>query len=287
MLDAPLFEIYGCTESGQLATRRSTKTQHWTTFEGAIVKQINGQSYAYGTYIEGDVLLSDNLELHSSTEFTLQGRHADMVNIAGKRSSLGYLNQQLLSIEGVVDGVFVYPQVDLPDAVQRLSVCVVAPALDKTALIQALRVRVDAVFLPRQIYFVAQLPRNTTGKLVASTLASFLRTLEASKLGIVRPNTNGEIKVRIPKHHPSFAGHFPGAPILPGVVSLDWVLTAVFKALGRFDSPKRISAVKFLAPFLPDEELTVRYKISQDKVNIEVFNGDLKAASISAIIEIL
>ena len=41
--------------------------------------------------------------------FLLHGRHADLVNIAGKRSSLAYLNHQLCAIEGVQEGAFFLP----------------------------------------------------------------------------------------------------------------------------------------------------------------------------------
>jgi len=49
---------------------------------------------------------------------------------------------------------------------------VVAPALDAARLLEALRERIDAVFLPRPLLFVARLPRNDTGKLPLAALQS-------------------------------------------------------------------------------------------------------------------
>jgi hypothetical protein len=46
------------------------------------------------------------------TEFLLHGRTADLVNVAGKRSSFGYLNAQLNAIPGVVDGAFFLREAD-------------------------------------------------------------------------------------------------------------------------------------------------------------------------------
>jgi acyl-coenzyme A synthetase/AMP-(fatty) acid ligase len=97
-----------------------------------------------------------------------------MINIAGKRSSLAYLNHQLLAIPGVVDGVFYLPE-DAEDArsatgAARLGALVVAPGITPEAIRAALRERIDAVFLPRPLHLVASLPRNSTGKLTRATL---------------------------------------------------------------------------------------------------------------------
>ena len=95
--------------------------------------------------------------------------HADLVNVAGKRSSLAYLNHHLNSIAGVEDGVFFMPG-ETEAGVTRLTAFVVAPGLSRQGLVEALRVRIDPVYLPRPLYFVESLPRNATGKLARETL---------------------------------------------------------------------------------------------------------------------
>ena len=102
-----------------------------------------------------------------------------MVNIAGKRTSLAYLNQQLCAIAGVQDGAFFMPDDEAVDGVTRLTAFVVAPALGRQALMQDLRQRVDAIFLPRPLVWVDQLPRNSTGKLPRSAL----QALYAERVG--------------------------------------------------------------------------------------------------------
>jgi acyl-coenzyme A synthetase/AMP-(fatty) acid ligase len=106
----------------------------------------------------------------------LHGRTADMVNIAGKRSSLGYLNHQLNAIPGVLDGAF-FVRDDAHASlagVARLAALVVAPTLDVPAILQQLRERIDPVFLPRPLLRVEALPRNETGKLPQHTLRSLV-----------------------------------------------------------------------------------------------------------------
>ena len=60
----------------------------------------------------------------------------------------------------------------------------------------------------------------------------------------------------IPADHPSLPGHFPGRPIVPGVVLLDRVVEAIEAGYGPLP-PLRLPQVKFLKPLLPDELATV------------------------------
>lgn len=179
-LKAPLYEIYGCTEAGQVATRRSTAGPRWQALPGLELHQDQLGTWVRGGHVEGEVLLGDVIELADTTHFELRGRNADMINIAGKRTSLAHLNFQLGSIEGVRDGVFVLPEHDNkgeaeknPEVV-RLAALVVAPGLTPKQITAALRRRVDAVFLPRPLYMVDALPRNSTGKLTAAALRELL-----------------------------------------------------------------------------------------------------------------
>jgi acyl-coenzyme A synthetase/AMP-(fatty) acid ligase len=151
---APLHEIYGCTEAGQIATRRTVETDEWRALPGVALR-----ADSKGTWVKGG---------HVETE-VLHGRTADLVNIAGKRTSLAHLNFQLNSIEGVLDGVFVSPEGE-SRAVARLTAFVVAPGHSSGTLMNALRQRIDAAFLPRPLYIVDALPRSATGKLPRQAL---------------------------------------------------------------------------------------------------------------------
>ncbi len=56
--------------------------------------------------------------------------------------------------------------------------------------------------------------------------------------------------------HPALPGHFPGRPIVPGVVLLDEALAAIDRVFG-LTSPLRLLRVKFMAPIGPGQEVTV------------------------------
>lgn len=169
-LQAPLFEIYGSTETGMIATRRTTQSTEWSLFPGVALSVSQGRTWASGGHVEPPMPMADELELLSSERFLLHGRSADLINIAGKRSSLDYLNHQLNAIPGVIDGAFFMPAE--PDAVSvtRLMAFVVAPGMTASTLLAALRERIDAVFIPRPLVLLAALPRNSTGKLSRDTL---------------------------------------------------------------------------------------------------------------------
>jgi len=161
---APLVEIYGCSEAGQLATRRTAETDEWRCLEAVALRQDSGGTIASGAAVEGEVMLSDVIELTGSDRFLLHGRTADLVNIAGKRTSLAHLNHHLNSIAGVADGAFIMPE-ETGTGVTRLMAVVAAPGLSAEAVLAALLQRIDPAFLPRPLLLVDRLPRNPLGKL--------------------------------------------------------------------------------------------------------------------------
>lgn len=171
---AQLLEIYGSTESGQLATRRTARDEEWSLWPGVCLTVEEGRAWARGGHLEQPTPMCDELQPIDAQRFLLGGRLADLVNIAGKRSSLSYLTHQLNSIEGVEDGVFFFPEEPHPSeaGVARVAAAVVAPTLDAVRLTEALRQRIDPVFMPRPLLIVERLPRNSTGKLPREALRS-------------------------------------------------------------------------------------------------------------------
>jgi len=172
----PLYEIYGCTESGGIASRRTTATSEWRAMTGVTLRTDDKGTWVKGGHVALEVPLPDVIALCGAGRFLLHGRTADLVNIAGKRTSLAHLNYHLNSIEGVRDGVFVVPE-QQGEAVTRLAAYVVAPGLSSEALLSALRERIDSAFLPRPLHFVDALPRNETGKLPRQSLNQIAASL--------------------------------------------------------------------------------------------------------------
>jgi acyl-coenzyme A synthetase/AMP-(fatty) acid ligase len=178
-----LLEIYGSTETGQIAMRRTSESAVWRLWPGVRLQIVDEQVFAHGGHVEQVTRMQDVIEITGAEEFLLHGRTADMVNVAGKRSSFGYLNAQLNAIPGVTDGVFFLRDgATGSTGVARLGAVVVAPTLSVAALTEQLRQRIDPVFLPRPLIMVERLPRNATGKLPQHELQDLAnRHLQASE----------------------------------------------------------------------------------------------------------
>lgn len=171
---ARLIEVYGSTETGQIATRRTVETREWQLWPKVRIFIKDGSAWTQGGHVEQQTPMGDVLEIMDTERFILHGRTEDLVNIAGKRGSLGYLNHHLNAIPGVLDGTF-FVREDEPGSasgVTRLAAFVVAPGLDAATLLERLRERIDPVFLPRPLLFVERLPRSAAGKLPRAALLS-------------------------------------------------------------------------------------------------------------------
>ena len=171
---APVYEIYGSSEAGMIAMRRTATDAAWELCPGVDLGERDGELWVQGGHILEPQRIADQLALRDARHFTLRGREASLVKIAGKRTSLEALNATLGRIEGVQDGVFY-----LRDGATRLGALVVAPGRSARALRAALRQHIDPAFLPRPLHLVAALPRNENGKLTRQALLELLAALEA------------------------------------------------------------------------------------------------------------
>ena len=85
--------------------------------------------------------------------------------------------------------------------------------------------------------------------------------------------------LRIPPSHPSLAGHFPGNPVVPGVVVLDHVLAAIDACCGPLPVPLRLPQVKFMHSLMPERDAVIELQRSGRLVRFRVLDGDRLLAS--------
>jgi 3-hydroxymyristoyl/3-hydroxydecanoyl-(acyl carrier protein) dehydratase len=76
--------------------------------------------------------------------------------------------------------------------------------------------------------------------------------------------------LRIAANHPSLPGHFPGQPIVPGVVLLDCVLQEAARWLQRPVHPVALPNAKFIAPLLPDQSAELQLKLDAEELRFTV-----------------
>lgn len=170
----PVLEIYGSSEAGMIAMRRTAHDEAWELCAGVELGERDGELWVQGGHIAAPQPLADEVQRRGTRHFTLHGRKHSLVKIAGKRTSLEALDAALARVEGVRDGVF-YQR----EGTERLGALVVAPGRNARALRAGLRRYIDPAFLPRPLYLVPALPRNENGKLTRQALAELLAALEA------------------------------------------------------------------------------------------------------------
>ena len=77
--------------------------------------------------------------------------------------------------------------------------------------------------------------------------------------------------VSFPAEHPAFAGHFPGFPIVPGVMLLDEILHLQEATSGR--AVTGIPSAKFLRPVAPAQEVTLSCAMGPGRQKFEILSG--------------
>jgi acyl-coenzyme A synthetase/AMP-(fatty) acid ligase len=171
----PVQELFGSTETCVIAHRRPALGEDWQLYDAvSLLPQPDGTTVD-APWFEHPVLLQDVVKLLPERRFRLCGRNADLLEIAGKRASLGELTSRVMGLPGVEDAVVLQLGDGDAEGVRRIAALVVAPGCDEAQLLALLRQSVDPVFLPRPLRLVAKLPRNETGKLPRAALLALLR----------------------------------------------------------------------------------------------------------------
>ncbi len=167
-------EMFGSTETCVIAHRRTARDDFWQCYPGVHLQPQPDGTLVVAPHLPAPVALADLVELRGEGRFKLCGRQSDLLEIAGKRASLGDLTRRLLAVPGVIDGAML--QLDACDVtgVRRIAALAVAPGLEAAAILDALRQSVDPIFLPRRLRIVDALPRNDTGKLPREALLRLL-----------------------------------------------------------------------------------------------------------------
>lgn len=169
-----LIEVYGCSEVGSMARRRTTQADEWQLFEG--LEFTEDLSLIRGAHLPQEQPLQDRIETEDGRHFRLLGRSDDMIEIAGKRGSLVEMNKLLLATPGVLDGVVFMPEAG-QQAVTRPVALVVGKDITKQQLSARFSAHLDPVFMPRPLLFVDALPREDNGKLPRGKLLAFYQQL--------------------------------------------------------------------------------------------------------------
>lgn len=264
---API-EVYGSSETGGIAwrQRQDGAAAHWQALPGVQWRIEDERLWLRSPHLEStDWMPGADRAQAVAGGFELRGRADQIVKIAEKRVSLTAVEAALRASPLLADLRLVL----LTEPREQLGVVAVPSEagwqlLDgqgRRALAEALRSRlaelVERVALPRRFRFLPELPVNAQGKSTqARLLAEFdprrppLRAIEATEAG-------QDLRLFIDPALPQFEGHFPGHPILAGVVQLEWAERFGRERFGISGEFAGLEALKFQHVITPGQHITL------------------------------
>ncbi|OAJ57533.1 AMP-dependent synthetase [Paraburkholderia ginsengiterrae] len=291
---APL-EIYGSTETGGIAWRRQDRTDAWEPLAGIEVRRDeDGALNVRSPHLDhtGWHRTDDKIAFDVNGRFRLQGRLDRVLKLDGKRVSLPELEARI-ALHPYVAQAAIVPL----EGVSRERLGAVVALTDagsealrdegRVALAQVLRRHLvdyfDVVVLPRHWRFRVTLPFDARGKLpVAAVAAAFEARAEGMEvLAEARSGDTLHYELRVPPTLVHFAGHFPGLPILPGIVQVDWAMRLAADHLPAVRALASIDRLKFMAPVSPGAvlKLTLAHDAARRRVQFAYRLNDRECAS--------
>ncbi|SHG68242.1 AMP-binding protein [Massilia sp. CF038] len=275
MLGCTPTEIYGSSETGGIACRRrqSASNGAWEAMPGVEWRSADGVALleVRSAHLEHDgwMRLADRVEAAGANRFLLLGRSDRLLKIEEKRISLDAMEAALVA-SGLAQEARVALCHQVAGERQALAAFVV-PTPEGSALLAAqgksalnARLRaclsgvVEAVALPRRWRYLDQLPINAQGKTTQALLLALLgdsadaapRTPRVTLLE--RDGTHVLLSLTVPANLYYLEGHFPDAPILPGVVQVDWAIGQARQYFTLAPVFRGINALKFQQVILPE-----------------------------------
>lgn len=267
-------EVYGSSETGGVAWRRRSERATWQPLPG-VAWRADGEGLleVHSPFAgAGWQRLADRVE-GEGEGFVLRGRADRIVKIEEKRISLDAI-EAALRAGGLVREARVLA---VPAPGRQVLAAFVVPTSEgqavldgegRAALSSRLRGQLsgglEAVALPRRWRYLERLPVNAQGKTTQALLLALLdeRPRFPSLRVLEQQAQRMLLELTVPANLLYFDGHFSVAPVLPGVVQVDWAIHYGRRYFGFKSGFGGINALKFQQMIRPDQP--VRLELVHD-----------------------
>ena len=297
-MGAVVMEIYGSTETGVVAYRNQNIAERWTPLNGiSVQKSDNKLAVNSPAAVKNSWYVTEDLcEIYQDNQFLILGRSDKIIKVGGKRISINAIELCLkdhLSISKV-QALQLNKHKNRVGAVIQLTDNGNGYLVDQgklatiRELIPLLENNIEKVGWPRYWRFVSKFPVNQQGKTTNQELEALFDNETRSRLPQILENSvdekSGEhiLQFIVPYDLICLEGHFPGKPILPGVVQVQWVMHFCNELFGvsgkRF---LRLEVLKFQKIILPGERIYLGIRWDNQK-NVATFRYTRKDHSLSS-----
>jgi len=275
-------EIFGSSETGGIAWRQQkTEQASWMPLPGVEVSYSDmGALMVRSPFLASEdwYTTEDAAVPVPEGGFLLGDRLDRIVKIEGKRVSLPEVEGRLLDFSSVAEASAVVLSRNRR-CVGALLVLTVQGEKEyerrgRKAFIHHLRIelgrRLSAAAVPRVFRFMAKMPRNSQGKLL---FREIMQLFDSKSLPIILQQevsvASCHLQLAIPVDCCYFEGHFPGTPILPGVVQLKWADHFAREFLGVDGLFLGMQAIKFKKPVFPGTLLDLHLQYTAGSGRLE------------------
>jgi acyl-coenzyme A synthetase/AMP-(fatty) acid ligase len=267
-LGAPPYEVYGSTETGGVAVRQQwAGDEAWQPLPG-VTTALDPEAerlVVTSPFVSGGertdavctrLTTGDRAELLPGGRFRLRGRVDRVVKVAEKRLSLPDMESRLREHPAVEETALVL--VEGPGE-PRVAAVVVLTRVGRERYVRDGRRALgrelsghlagdfDRVLLPRVWRVVDALPRDAQGKTPVRALEALVAegTTRPERLAFEQQPGRAIVEWRIPRELAHLEGHFPGHPVVAGVVQVHWVMGVLEELLGSAPRLANLEALKF------------------------------------------
>lgn len=259
-------EIYGSSETGGIAWRRDGEA--WKPLPGVSWRIADGRLEVRSAHLPDAQWWcgADRVEADGAGGFRLLGRADRIVKVEERRVSLTALEDLLQALPAVAEA-----RVVLLEGARAELAAVVVPSAQGSAclarsgrrglgrlLSASLADAMDAVVRPRRWRFVSSLPMNAQGKTTDAALRALFRPERPQPCWLERESEHACLLLELSEDLVVFDGHFPQAPILPGVAQVDWAVRFAREAFALPPRFLRLEALKFQRVARPGLQLRLQ-----------------------------